>query len=312
MTTAIELTDLSPSFLQFWEQAAALPRDVQRHLWYHLYEDRYRAYFVAGDGRHGNSEALPAALDRFADAATRIPEAAQRVRSAINAAAPELARIFDLAALDLSWVLLVGMYWSDGWVAKFAGKQTCFIALEMIGDASGRAEILTAHEGAHVAHSASLGASWDDLDTLGDALFVEGLATLASARVAPGFDPATYLWAAVEPTVLRGLSHRDWIAQCEAAWPDLRCTLLRDLATRDATLIDPLFLGSSAPFAQPERIGYFAAYRLVSELAKSHSIATLARWRSRRIRRELAVLLSNAIDGEVPLTPEGAPGESGE
>jgi hypothetical protein len=279
--------DVTPDFFAFWSRARGRSPDEQRQLWYELYEEPNRELLALCGGRHGNPEVLPAALARFPNDLQRVRETLPVLRAAIERTDPELARLFALDRLDLHWVLLVGMYWSDGWVVQLDGLPTCFIAVEML-DSPLRAEILLPHEAAHVTHQARLGSHYADLTTLGDSVFVEGLATLASSHMAPGFSEVAYLWAGLERTPLRGLPVSDWLAHCEASWPALQSRLLRELHDTSPERTAAYFLGSRTPEDLPERIGYFAGYRLVSALAKEHPIADLARWPSERITREIA------------------------
>ncbi len=190
--------------------------------------------------------------------------------------------------------MLVGMFWSDGWVVPLDGHPTCFIAVELLAQSTpARAAILLAHEAAHVAHAACLGEGWGRLETLGHELFVEGLATVASARIVPGDAAATDLWAGLDRTP-RGLRTAAWSARCEASWPLLRAQLRRELDSTDPERIASYVLGSKAPPDRLERVGYFAGFRLVDDLARAHTIAELGRWSAERIQDEIGRALERA------------------
>lgn len=299
-----QLIDLTSEFFAFWEEARDRSPEEQRRLWYACYEDRHRQLFSRCGDRHGNAEALPQALDRFSNVVPQLPETIAQVRAAIDQSEPALTRLFALDRLALHWVLLVGMFWSDGWVVEVEGEPSIFIAVEMITPATPpRIELLLAHEGAHIAHARC--SPWDDLETLGHGLFVEGLATVASAQLVPGYGETTYLWAGLE-TTWHGQSLLDWLQACQRVWPRVAADLRRDLDSTERAIQDPYFLGSKAPEALPERIGYFAGWRLVSALAAEYSLAALARWSPERIQKAMAQLLDEAalVDLLTDLEPQ--------
>lgn len=285
------ITDLTPDFLAFWEVARGRPTDEQYRLWSERYEEPNARFFAACGGRHGNPAALPAAWQRFPALIPDLPGRVAAIRTTLNATEPALATLFALDRLDLNWVLLVGMFWADGWVAAIDGQPTGFIAVEMLHQGYPRADILIAHEAAHVAHAACLGADWDDLTTLGQTLFIEGLATLASTRLVPGFEDAGYLWLGLDRTP-GGQLPRDWLTACERAWPEIEARLRDDLAATDLAVIAPYVTGEQGPADLPARVGYYAGFRLVSELARSAPIAELARWPPGQIQEAMTRSLS--------------------
>ncbi len=296
---AKRVTDITPDFFQFWERAEGRAPDEQQRLWYELYEAPHDDLLSLCGGRHGMPEALPAALARFPEIVPHLGDTASHIRVAIERTGAEIAALFDLERLDLHWVLLVGMFWSDGWVVEVDGHPTCFIAIEMIGSPL-HAKLLLPHEAAHVAHAACLGDEWAALDTLGCDLFLEGLATLVSSRVVPGLGEKMYPWAGLERT-RRGLSAEAWLADCETSWPAVRSRLLRDLAATDTKTIVPYILGDQAPPDLPERVGYFAGFRLVSALAQRYSIAEMARWPAERLQETMARALASCEELPPPL-----------
>jgi hypothetical protein len=297
---AAQVIDLTPDFFTFWQQAQDRDPEEQYQLWYACYEDQHAPLLSLSRGRHGSAEALPSALHRFPGFVPQMPETVAQVREAIDLTGPALTRLFALDQLDLRWVLLVGMFWSDGWVVNVDERPTIFIAVEMLTPAiPPQIELLLAHEGAHVAHARC--SQWDDLETLGHELFVEGLAAVASSRLVPGYDEATYLWAGKE-TTWRGQRLSDWIETCQRVWPQVVSDLRRDLDSTDRAIQNPYFFGNQAPEELPERVGYFAGWHLVSALAAAHPLAELARWSPERIQEELAGLLNQG--------PPDAPAET--
>jgi hypothetical protein len=276
-----QILDLTPNFLGFWEEAKDRSREAQEELWYDRYEKPFREIFALTGGRHGNAAHLPTALARFPAIVPALPGVAASVRPVIEELIPALCGLFELPALELRWVLLVGMFWADGWVGELDGIPTCFISVEHLVHATpARAKLLLGHEAAHVAHAACLGREWDALSTIGHQLFLEGLAIAASARLVPGLAPAMYSWLGLTQTV-RGQDLDAWTAQCETAWVHERAHLSQQLSSNDQATFARYFLQAPPDF--PERMGYWAGWHLVADLLRQYPFAELARWTPRQI-----------------------------
>jgi hypothetical protein len=226
----------------------------------------------------------------------QLPETIAQARKAIERIAPELAQLFALDQLDLHWVLLVGMFRSVGWVVEVDGHPTCFLALEMLTPTTPpQIPILVAHEGAHLAHAACLGPIWATMQTLGDELFVEGVALRASAQLVPGYDAATYVWSG-RATTWRGERLADWLRACDHAWPQVVARLLHQgLEATGSSALAPFFVVNHTPADLPELTGYFAGWRLVSTLAAGHALTELARWSPTQIQEHIAPVLNEDL-----------------
>lgn len=285
----MSVQDITPDFFDFWAAARDRSPTEQQRLWHERYESPHRLHFAASEGRHGNADRLSYALSRYPLDLDRIRQMRLVVDATIEHTEREVACLFALDRLDMTWVLLVGMYWSDGWVAEVEGQPISYIALELL-EAPVRAQILLPHEAAHVTHATALGDEWQNLTTLADGLFLEGLATLASTRVAPGYDEAAYLWAGMTKTP-RGVSVHDWLAECEVQFPVLKGQLREHLEATDPATCAPWFYGETERLDLPQRYGYFAGYRLLQRLAHKHTIAEMTRWPAVRIHHEVARFL---------------------
>ena len=283
------LRDTTPDFAHFWDAAHGAPPDVQAAAWA-KYEQRHADLFAASGGRLGGVDYLSAAMPRYARDRARMAQIRAQLPALITDAADRLGALFGLDALPVRWVLAVGTYWSDGWVCELDGQPTVVIALEML-DSLRHAHLLVAHEVAHLAHAQAAGPTWDGLVTLADGLFLEGLAVCASAHLVPHQTASTYLWAGISATPT-GESLDAWLGRCEAAWPEIRQRVHRDLERTDQETITTWFLGDKAGADMPMRAGYAAGYWLVSRLARDVPIAELARWDSQRINRAIARLLA--------------------
>lgn len=299
----VTIEDTTPAFLAFWAQAENRSPAEQVALWHNDYEHPHRALFAASGDRHGGADQLPPALVRFPAAAARIRRHAPLLRTAIERVSPGLARRFDAEGMDLRWVLLVGLFWSDGWFTVVDGVPTCFLAVELLDDIR-LAEVSIAHEAAHALHHGCAPGGLDDLSQLGDRLFVEGLAVLASAEVVPGLSEGHYLWPGRSETI-DGEDVAAWVSACQAWWPDLRVRLLAALSSTDMAVGAPYLFVRDVADSLPARAGYFAGARLVAALAQSHPLAELARWPAARIRREMATALHGAETCPPPALTSG-------
>jgi hypothetical protein len=284
--------DLTPDFLAFWDRAAGLDVAEQTRLWHALYEGPHRAVFEAYHRRDATSDVLATALIRYPEVAARIRTVAPALREGIARVAPEVARLFDVPEGDLRYVLMVGLFSSDGWLDLLDGDPVCFCAVELVEDV-GTAPILLAHEAAHGYHARCQPPGFAGMDAVGHALFREGLATLASARAVPGWDEATYLWCGRTETV-GGQPVGEWLAACEARWPELRAALLRDLRREDSETYTTHFIPFETPDGPPPKAGYFVGYRLLAELGNDHPVRELARWSPDRALLEVARLLERS------------------
>lgn len=294
--TETYLRDTTPDFAQFWDVAHGAPPDVQVATWVD-YEQRHAELFAASGGRLGGVDYLAAAMPKYARDRARMEQIRGQLPSLITDAADGLGALFGLDTLPVRWALAVGTYWSDGWVCDLEGQPTVVIGLEMLNSRR-HAQLLVAHEVAHLAH-ARAGPAWDGLATLADGLFIEGLAVHASAQLVPSQTASTCLWAGISATPA-GEALDTWLERCEAAWPEMRQRLHRDLARTDRETITTWFLGDAAGAEMPMRAGYAAGFWLVSTLAEDVPIAELARWDSQRINREIATLLAESSQLRFP------------
>jgi hypothetical protein len=92
----------------------------------------------------------------------------------------------------------------------------CCCAVESPPD-DADAAVPIAHETAHAAHTAANPKLMGAAGAIADALFVEGLAVVASMAGVPGTDVASALWVG-RTSLPDGVAANDWLAECEASW----------------------------------------------------------------------------------------------
>jgi uncharacterized protein YjaZ len=184
---------------------------------------------------------------------------------------------------------MVGLFTADGWGAILRGKPASFIALEFFIKPQ-QLDILIAHEAAHSLHALCQSSIELRDFAIGETLFLEGLATVASSIVCSGASEVDYL-AVGQP------DYDDWVAQCTSRWSELRQRFLEELAKIDESLSDVYFRGKGPEVGLPKRVGYFVGYRVVTVLTQRYTIAEMARWLPEHAVAEVKQVLEQMTDG---------------
>lgn len=283
-TVPIQVENICPDFLAFWERARGHNPDDQRRLWRVLYEQRHREIFDVYYGRYGSPELLEAALHRYALVVPRILALVPDAERLASETTPRCAALFAAPSADFAWVLMVGLFASDAWAAPLRGRTAAFLALESPTLAERRSIAITvAHEAAHAVHEACAAFSLADSTLVGLGLFAEGVAVLASMLLVPGESEHAYLCPGAE-TTQDGQDCRAWLADCDERWPELRRRLLRDVDQDDPARFATYFWGGrhrrgdAAPTVVPVRAGYVVGYRVVGALNRHYTLPEMARW----------------------------------
>jgi hypothetical protein len=148
---------------------------------------------------------------------------------------------------ELNVVLLVGNHTANGWIAVFHGRQTMFVALELLG-APPYDGMLFSHEALHLAHMHHGAATWPD--DVGSQLIQEGVATAASRERHPGISDSGYLW--------NDDQHDSWVRECREAERALAAVVLDEMATpAEAAHVQGLFAPDCQAGTLPPRSGYW-------------------------------------------------------
>lgn len=281
------IENLCPDFLAFWEQARGQPPAEQEQLWDALYEAPHRELFEIYFAFFGARTNLVPAFQRYDGVIPTIRSIAPAIEALIQAVGPRCGELFGVPEIDAAYVLMVGVFNSDSWSTNWRGRPTSFLALESEANSQLRnLEITIAHEAAHGYHKACRPDNHTGMH-IGADVFSEGLAVLASALVSPGAPEAAYLCPGGELT-RDGQPCADWVAECDQRWGLLRQSILRDLERSDPELQSVYFhMHDQRQHPIPARAGYVVGYRLVQELARTYSVAEMARWPIDRVYQEL-------------------------
>ena len=170
---------------------------------------------------------------------------------------------------EIDVVLLVGNHTANGWVDEFHGRQSLFVALELLG-APPYDGVLVSHEALHLAHMHHGAASWPD--DVGARLIQEGVATAASRELHPGLSDGGYLWTDDQ--------HNPWVRECREVERALIAAVLDEMATlAEAPHVKGLFAPDwQASTRFPPRSGYWLADLLAQHWLSQHSLQDVLLW----------------------------------
>ena len=129
-------------------------------------------------------------------------------------------------------------------------------------------KILIDHETFHILHrqqTDSFGVDEEAVPTIEAALWSEGLATLVSWRMNPGFSLDVAL---LQP----GIPER-----ARAHMPAMATELLARLGDRDPSTYERYFAGGPLPDGYPARAGYYVGFLIAQDLSKRNTLRQLAR-----------------------------------
>ena len=274
----INIKNICPDFLSFWETARNLDRSEQKRLWKTMYEDVHSDIFDVYYSRWGNPKRIDSALDRYPDIIPGLSLLIDGIDGRINHIIEKCAGIFESHGADFDFVTMIGLFTSNGWGTNFHGRSTAFLALECFSEPR-FLDILISHEAAHCFHNLRHPDIENPMISIGEVLFSEGLATTASSIICPDAPDMDYLWF--------GLSRNDWIAECDSRWPELRKLLLKDLENVDQDTYRTYFFGDATDDSIPVRSGYYAGFSAVKILNRSYSIAEMSEWSREKVRAEI-------------------------
>lgn len=169
---------------------------------------------------------------------------------------------------EINVVLLVGNHTANGWIEEFHGRQTMFVALELLG-APPYDGILFSHEAVHLAHMHHGAATWPD--DVGSHLVQEGVATAASRELHPGLSDSGYLWTDDQ--------HDSWVRECRAAERPLTAVVLDEITSpAEAAHVKGLFAPDCQASSLPPRSGYWLGDLLAQQWLSKHSLRDVLRW----------------------------------
>ncbi len=288
----VTVSNLTGTFLAFWERAKDKPVSEQVSLWETYYAEPHRDVLDFYQKHYNDLNAppedvfaryphvIPAIRTVWADAGTVIAEAAKRCAATLG-----------VAETPGHHVVMVGRFSSNAWADLFRGVPTCFYALELIPDVATLA-LMAAHETAHALHHNVSDVPFEGA-TVAEKLMLEGLATLTSEVVTPGLSDEAYLWPGYK-TATDGQEVTAWLQRC-VALSQLKEQLLHVLDSDDPATLARYFSAGSEHRREhtPVRAGYAVGFWLLRHLHRRFELSELARWNRARIREEIAWAISS-------------------
>ncbi len=184
----LEVVDLTPRFIDFYQAAAAADPETRWTLWNEKYG--FAAVPPTPEGMKMARGMLDAAWPRYANALPLIRQGAGSVEPR-----PEvvLRKVADLLGLHKPFVMqvtvYVGAFDGNAFTAAPQGRPIVAIPIEM--DASQREAVLP-HEMTHAVHIATAGLTGGWERSIAETIMQEGLAMHVAKAAAPGHDDRDY------------------------------------------------------------------------------------------------------------------------
>lgn len=268
----ISVRDLVPDYVEFEHVARRRTAVERQSLWRRLYADRHPDVFECYLGISGESTDLDPALARLAGTGELLEDRARRTSELIQSHAPRVVSLLGGGALDLPYVIMVGLFRADGWMADLVDTPTAFFAVEQYKEPPWD-EVTVVHETVHLVHAAVQPEPWPD-EQLGLRLMLEGLAISATRELLP--DRPEWAHFNFPPAELDA-----WLQACAEAQPRVRMRLRGLMAASDEAERHRFFSPDWLPHTRdvPSKVGYYVGAQVVERLREELSIADLVRLR---------------------------------
>lgn len=275
------LTDLTPEFVAFADQSAALP-DPERVAAFHARFDPVLPGYYDGKGaRQAGFDAFatlslkswPKSRAKFIATAAAFGAAFQRGQDHFKAAFPDYE-------LTVPVYLVHSIGQQDGGTRTIGGRTIMFFGADVIAAIHDETTIgpFLDHELFHVYHEKYFG----DCPQLWCSLWEEGLAVYVAAQLNPGASDRALLLD--QPRPIR--------AEVEPRLGEAMCSLRAKFDSALPEDYAPFFLGGAPKGPFPPRYGYFLGYLLATKLGGSIPLQALAKLPPDKVKP----LLTAAID----------------
>jgi hypothetical protein len=247
----IEVVDLSPRFLDFYQAAANADPDMRWKLWQEKYD--FAAVPPTPEGTKIARELLDAAWSRY-------PQVVSLIRAGAHSLEPRpelvLREVADLLGLnqpyDMQVLVYVGAFDDNAFTARQNGKPIVAVPIEM--NRSTR-EIVFRHEMTHAVHMATAGLSGGWERSIAETVFQEGLAMRATQALVPGRQDRDYV------------EHKaGWYDAAMARSTTVLAGILPALEKSDSKTVFRFTMGQGT--TGTEREAYVAGWLVIGELLR--------------------------------------------
>ena len=252
----LEVVDLTPRFLAFYEAAQAVEpdADVRWRLWQEHYG--FAAVPPTPDGQALARRLLDEAWPAYPGVLAQVRAGASGLVPAPEPILRSVARLLDCRQdVTVRLVVFVGALEGNAFSTMNAGVPVVCVPVEQVAE---EREFILPHEFTHAVHltTAGLPGSWER--PIAQLILEEGLATHTTAALMPGHPPAAYL----EDT--RAGSIPNWFQRCAEREAELLSGLRDYLADSSSDTVARFTFGTGTTGL--EREAYYAGWVLVGYL----------------------------------------------
>jgi hypothetical protein len=260
----IEVVDLSPQFLDFYQAAVGTDANTRWKLWGEKYG--FAAVPPTPEGNEMARKMLDEAWPRYADILPLIRRGAASIEPKPR---DVLRKVAGLLALDRPYsvqvIVYVGGFDNNAFSYKLGAKPTVAIPIEMSAE---RRELVFTHEMTHAVHieMAGLSGGWER--SIAETIFLEGLAMRAVQALEPGHEEREYL-----------SSDSAWYLSAMAKSREIVTGILPELEKSDSATVTRFLYGQGTTGTIRE--AYAAGWIIIGELLREgRTFPELARIRS--------------------------------
>jgi uncharacterized protein YjaZ len=288
----VKIRDISNMFCTFWENAHILSFEEQKLLWKQLYEapnkdifDHFDFIFKLSDNNYSIDNDLKECFKKYPGQYNNIKVLSNVIKGNIDSICKKCSEVFSINDLELNFITMVGQFHANAFVTPFNGT-TAFYFLEQMPEQKYLKPLL-AHEITHLFHFSQL-IKEEYEPTIGEHIFMEGLACFTSCIIFPGFSKSEYLCFNSESG--------QWLLDYEKYLGKHKTEIINNIESTDYFHFMKYFTGNSEyTCGIPKRIGYILGYDIISYLNKSYSLDELILWNSDRINKEVKDVILNIL-----------------
>lgn len=287
MGLKLYIKNISKVFCDFWNRAQELEIQEQKLLWEQIYEEPNKDIFDClsvilseGDSVFSFDNKLEECLNIYNRCFGSIKEVNRIIDETIESICKKCSELYKIDDLELHFIIMVGQFFSNAFVAPYKGNNTAFYFLEKMPEQK-YTGVLLAHEITHLFHFSQLIHKDKEYNpSLAERIFIEGLACFASSRICPNFTLSEYLWFSS--------SWEQWVIDCKRKMSYFKDEIFNSIESTDFYYFNKYFVGDGKnKEGIPTRIGYLLGYYILENLHKTYSVEEMIRWDSEKIKKEV-------------------------
>jgi hypothetical protein len=251
---SLEVKDLTPKFLNFYDAAVAEKADPERRwqLWQQYYG--FAAVPPTPQGQVMARKMLDEAWPNYPKVIDQIRAGAAGMRPEPLPILKEVAQFLQLTSpIKIKLVVYVGMMEGNAFSAGLKdGYQIVCIPVEMAPE---QRELVLIHELTHAVHITAAGLSGAWTRSIAQTMLQEGLAVSTAQALRPGHKPESYI--EFSP---------GWLAKCEGKRREILAGIRPSLTDNSSDAVTKFTVGSGTTGL--EREAYYAGWLVVERMVK--------------------------------------------